>query len=93
MNENNEYEMLCNEQPAILVRGHEVVLISTTMARIAIQCPWPLPRIGQMPTDEQKTFVMNQTQSVVNYLLAEDFIKGGGAGVGIIVETKHSKKN
>ena len=80
-----------NEQPAIQVRGHQVIILSSTMARITIQCPWPLPPINQMPTDEQKNFVMNQTQSVVNYLLAEDFIKGGGAGVGIIVETQHKK--
>ncbi len=87
----NEYETHCNEQPAIKVRGHDVVIISPALARITIHCLWPPPHINQPPTDEQRVFVMTQTQNVVNYLLAEEFILGGGTGVGILVETKHKK--
>lgn len=87
----NQYEQRCNEAPAFKVHGHDVVLMSPYMAKITIQCPWPAPHVGQAPTESQITFVKTQTQSVVNYLLAEQFMVNGGAGVGIMVETNHQK--
>jgi len=84
--EHNEYETRCNEE-TFLIRGQEVCLLSPTIARVTIQCPFPATN---HPTEEQKTFVMRNTQSVVNYMLTEGIMSK--TGVGIMVLTNHPKQ-
>lgn len=80
----NEYETQCNED-CFKVCGQDVSLLSPHIAKITIHVPWA---VNEPPTEERKTFVMNATNKVVNYLLAEGMIDGGGNGLGIMVETQ-----
>lgn len=84
MNENTPYTEEAADTP-FQVHGHEVVLFSPVFARVTIKCPFA--RNGA-PSLEQQGFVMNQTQSVVNYLVQEEFLPPGG-GIGIMVLTSH----
>jgi hypothetical protein len=84
----NQYDTACNEN-VFTIRGHSVTLISPTVAKIQIYCPFPLP--SGNPTKEQNSFVMNQTQSVVNYMISENFISRSD-GLSVMVSTVHAKK-
>ncbi len=67
------------------VNGVEVQLVSPDFARVIITCPFPRT---DTPTMEQKAFVMDRTQGVVNYLIAEQMMSEQG-GVGIMVLTRY----
>ena len=74
------------EGQSLKVHGHEVTLMSSCMAKILIRVPWPKTIA---PTLEQKEFVMNHTQSVVNYMLNEGMLSNSGGGIAIMVFTQH----
>lgn len=82
MNE-NDYEARTEN---FKVYGQNVGIMSPTSVRVTIHCPWGR---NEPVTPERQAFVMNQTQSVVNYMLAEGIIVNGGTDVGIMVETEH----
>ena len=67
------------------VHGHEVAMLSPLVARVTIKCPFGRIQAANL---EQQSFVMNQTQSVVNYMLKEGFLSPDGA-INIMVLTSH----
>jgi len=81
----NEYETNCNEQ-SFKVRGHDVKILSPNVAKITVRCPWNRP---DPSNSVHQSFVMNQCQFLVNYLVAEDMLK---QGAGIILEAKYQSE-
>ena len=67
------------------IRGHTVSLLSPSIARITIKCPFGRT---DWATFEERSFVMNNTQSVVNYMIKEGFFSPEG-GINIMVLTSH----
>lgn len=87
MNDDNQYYQYTHESTTapFQVHGHEVSLLSPLFARVTIKCPFARTNTVSL---EQREFVMNQTQSVVNYMMKEGFLSAGG-GIGIMVLTSH----
>lgn len=67
------------------IHGHEVAMLSPLMAKVTIKCPFGRTDWASL---DQRDFVMNNTQSVVNYMIKEGFFSSGG-GINIMVLTSH----
>jgi len=72
-------------QKTFQVRGHKVKFLTPQAARITIKCPFGRTDAATL---EQRVFVMNNTQSVVNYMIQEGFMSPHG-GINIMVLTSH----
>lgn len=81
---NFQYSLEAMAEP-FLVHGHKVILFSPAFAQVIIKCSFARSCAA---SEEQKEFVLNQTQSVVTYLLTEGILPRG-EGLGIMVLTSH----
>lgn len=79
----NEYDIAPPSFP-FLIRGHRVLLMSSSMAKITIVPPGE--RQGK-ETPEQRAFLEDESEKVVEYLVHENFFEKGTI-LSIIVESR-----
>ena len=79
----NEYDV-APANPTFLIRGHKVLILSSSMAKITIIPPGE--RNGK-ETPEQREFLERESEKVVEYLILENFL-AKGTTLNITVESK-----
>lgn len=71
-----------------LIRGHTVELITPSMAKITLKCPFPYEKdISQ----EHHTYAMELTTKIVDYMVYEQLV-GDKTKLGVMIRTSHPDK-
>jgi hypothetical protein len=71
------------------VRGQAVVILNQDNIMVSINCPFMPSSTG--PNPDESAYIMQQTQSVVNYMLSEKIVDINKKTVKIAVTTTHPK--